>query len=322
MLNKESKMKELNLGKLKPFAVPFLSLLYLTLGFYKLGFKSLHLGETFSIRDAQSITEFNQARPLYFLILRLWMHLPLGDSEFVLRTPAVIFGLFSVLALYFLAKKYFNQETAFWAGFLLCLSSSHIRACQQIRFYSLITLITILEMSVFLSLYREFKWHKLLLYWLVVFLAVLTSPILLMLNFVQALFLLSNARKNLKALAYFLSTNAAVAFAGIPWWLFVKKQLSYFESGWIGGSQQIPTLFNWGKFLEVLGKIVFADIQKKIGTPDRLCRRLPDPGRLDLFNYCAQGKKILPTRVSARDLDFIPHPEPARVLHRRNEIVS
>ncbi len=249
-------------SRLKLLAPASILALYLVLGFHKLGFKSLGLDEAFSLRDAAGMTEFAMARPLFFLLLKLWM--PLGHSEFVLRTLPVLIGLLGVAALYLLARKYVNEEVALWSSLLLAMSTSHLNACQQIRFYPLITLSTLIEMYVFLSLHREFRFYKLLLYWLSAAICILTSPTLILLNFVQVLFLFFNYREKRKALLYFFSSNVLMALAGIPWWLFVKKQLTFFETGWIKDIQT-PSIFCFKGILKVLGTIVFEDVQARLG---------------------------------------------------------
>ena len=46
---------------------------------------------------------------LYYFMLRAWVHI--GDSEFMLRLPSMIFGVLTVVATYALAARLFGRLT-------------------------------------------------------------------------------------------------------------------------------------------------------------------------------------------------------------------
>lgn len=49
-----------------------------------------------------------------------------GLNEFSVRLPSVLFGVLTVLAVYFLTQKAFNRKTALWAALFLSISPWHI----------------------------------------------------------------------------------------------------------------------------------------------------------------------------------------------------
>ncbi len=63
--------------------------------------------------------------PLYFYLtaVPVWVF---GLNEFAVRFPTAIFGVFSVVATYFLVKKLFDEKTGLLAAFLLAISPFHI----------------------------------------------------------------------------------------------------------------------------------------------------------------------------------------------------
>ena len=100
---------------------------------YQLGYESLWFDEAYSIESAQGPLNFN--RPLYFLLLRLWMRIGIGEAW--LRSLSVLFGLASVALIYGLGCRLAGKTTGRIAALLLTLSPLAINHAQEIRFYTL-----------------------------------------------------------------------------------------------------------------------------------------------------------------------------------------
>jgi mannosyltransferase len=79
---------------------------------------------------------------LYYLLLRAWVHL--GDSEFVVRSLSVLFGVLTIPAVYALGARLFDRATGLAAAVLLSVHSFHIHWSQETRAYSLLTLLLVL----------------------------------------------------------------------------------------------------------------------------------------------------------------------------------
>jgi mannosyltransferase len=86
---------------------------------------------------------------LYYFMLRAWVHI--GDSEFMLRLPSMIFGVLTVVATYALAARLFSRLTGLIAAALLSVHGYHIAFSQMARSYSLLLFLLLLTMYLLVS---------------------------------------------------------------------------------------------------------------------------------------------------------------------------
>ncbi len=78
---------------------------------------------------------------LYYFLLRGWIHL--GDSEFVVRSLSVLFGVLTIPAVYMLAARLFDRPTGLISAALLAVHSFHIHWSQETRAYSFLILLLV-----------------------------------------------------------------------------------------------------------------------------------------------------------------------------------
>lgn len=114
--------------------------------FHNLGNESLWEDEFYSIYDAKNIditkaSVFSHPRPIYFLLLQIWMFF--GNNEAFLRSLSIPFGLGSITLIYLIGENLFNRSSGLIAAILLACSPLFINHVQEIRFYAV---------SVFLNL--------------------------------------------------------------------------------------------------------------------------------------------------------------------------
>lgn len=140
-------LDQLNLRFSKPLQsfnlVILILLLSLGLGLYSLGSESLWIDELYSIYDAaqlnlnpvELLARFTQVRPLYYVLLRIWM--AFGESEAWLRSLSVIFSVGSVFITYRLSRKVAGQSVGIVAALMLALSPMFIYFSQMVRMYAL-----------------------------------------------------------------------------------------------------------------------------------------------------------------------------------------
>jgi len=122
-----------------------------------LGVRSLWLDEAFSISVARTpLPEFLRTvwwgeanMTLYYLLLRVWLHV--GDSEFWLRSLSVLLGVLTIAATYLLGERFLSRRVGLIAAALLTIHSFHIRYSQELRSYTLVTLLVILSTYAFLA---------------------------------------------------------------------------------------------------------------------------------------------------------------------------
>ena len=89
----------------------------------------------------------------YYVLLRGWLHL--GDSEFVLRSLSVLFGIAALLALYRLGSRLFGGLTGLLAAALLAVHALHIEYSQDARSYSLLVFLIIVSCHCFIDAVRQ-----------------------------------------------------------------------------------------------------------------------------------------------------------------------
>lgn len=160
--------------------------------------------------------------PTYYLLEWLNTHL-FGNSEFVLRMPAVLFGACSVVLIYAIARELkFGQRAAIIAGVLTALLPGDLYYSQEARVYALMSCALLVMV---LGALRERWWmmfiggvatvycHNLgLLYVFAVGVAVLVTRF--------------RATRKLVSLVKPASALAATAAAWLPWAAVMLKQMT------------------------------------------------------------------------------------------------
>lgn len=86
--------------------------------------------------------------PLYYLLTGTLARL-FGDSEVVLRLPAVFFGVLSIVSIYLLADELFERRVALWSAALLAVHPLHVFYSREARVYPLLT--CLLPLALWLS---------------------------------------------------------------------------------------------------------------------------------------------------------------------------
>ncbi len=248
----------------------FITLLGAFLRFYNLGKKSLWFDELAQVTISKTIIH-DLSLPQMGFLQGMWWELspPLdyfithfmfvfGSSEWILRFPAAIFGVLSILAIFFLAKEFFGAPVGVISAFLLSISPMHIWYSQEVRVYSLFMFLTILSF-LFLSQITKndntWYWFPLTLINLALiythyfgFFVILIQGVYLLLRF----FLTSNVEakrlslqnKNLKTLLIWIISSQIVALLFIPWLDIFRFQTSDFRKPLYYGLQANLEFFN------------------------------------------------------------------------------
>jgi len=116
-----------------------------------------------SLSDVVSIPLYNTALPappLYFLLTHAFLHL--GDNHFLLRFPALVFGVLGVAGTYTLGARLWGKREGVVGALLLAVAPLHLRYSQDARFYSLQVLLSLLSVyflyRAIFAKEREWKW--------------------------------------------------------------------------------------------------------------------------------------------------------------------
>jgi mannosyltransferase len=89
--------------------------------------------------------------PLYYILLHYWIDL-FGDSEFSTRMLSVIFGVIAIFVMYMLGSLIFEKKVGILGSLILSISVFHIRYSQEVRMYTLLTLLAILSVYFYVKL--------------------------------------------------------------------------------------------------------------------------------------------------------------------------
>jgi 4-amino-4-deoxy-L-arabinose transferase-like glycosyltransferase len=120
------------------------------LRFAGLGNESIWLDETTSIliarMDLPSVVAWTAADihpPLYYFALHFW--LGFGESEFAVRALSAMFGVWTIVIVYALARELFDSDIGLLSALLLALSPMHIWYSQEARMYPMVTALSLLS---------------------------------------------------------------------------------------------------------------------------------------------------------------------------------
>lgn len=196
---------------------------------YHLGTESLWIDEGYSLRDALSHYSLTDIRPLYFRLLSFWM--VFGKSEAWLRLPSAIFGILSVALLYILVDRLYGRRPAVLASLLLAVSPLHVNHSQEVRMYSLATMLVIAEVLVFVRYFDQGKPINLIACLLVAGVTFLVFPLTIIMLLPFNLLFLYRLRNVRKSLAWY-GSQVILILVGIPFLPAVLRSLREFSEAW------------------------------------------------------------------------------------------
>ncbi len=101
--------------------------------------------------------------PIYYLFLHFWIKI-FGTGEYSGRLPAALLGIGSIAMIYFICRKFFDQDTSLYATLFFSLSVFHIQYSQEIKTYAPATFLTLLSFFAFLNLLKDRHLIQILLY--------------------------------------------------------------------------------------------------------------------------------------------------------------
>ncbi|MBU1164155.1 glycosyltransferase family 39 protein [Patescibacteria group bacterium] len=150
-----------------------------TYSFRSIGYDDIMVSEKqtspiywFGTMPLWSKLSFHDHPPLAFIIQFIFFKI-FGVSLLVARLPYALFGVLSVLALYYLGKQLYNKQVGIISSLLLAVSSYHIWASQAGYLEGILILFLILSILYFSKALNN---HKYFVHWSIAFgLALLTK---------------------------------------------------------------------------------------------------------------------------------------------------
>lgn len=128
----------------------------LFLRIFRLGYDDLWFDEVQTIIRADTITRVSTTfgPPLYYFIFHFWLKF-CGKSEFAIRFPSFIFGVFSLWGMRKLTQYVWERKISIISVAVLTISPFHIWYCQEARHYALSVLLFIYTFYFFLKALNE-----------------------------------------------------------------------------------------------------------------------------------------------------------------------
>lgn len=170
-----------------------------------------------------------------------------------MRLSSVLFGLGSLTFLFLIGLRLKNLELALISSLLYALSSYHLARAQEIRMYTLFSFLALAEMYLFILLLEQFNWKRLVYFWVISLLCLVTDPLGAFLTLFQNLYLIINYRTQKRFLKNMILAEVVIAILSIPWVLELWKFSVYFQSNWIKYTKT-PTLLNPASLPGSIGK--------------------------------------------------------------------
>lgn len=198
---------------------------------WRLGHQSLWIDEILTLGTASPpppgipfITKllWDVHGPLNSLIIYLWRHV--GESEFLLRLPAAAAGIVTVYLIYAWLRREAGREAAVAGALLLAVNPFHIYYSQEIRFYALLTMMTVLSLIAYRHFVERPTARSGLLLGLSLGLACLSHFMALFLCAALAVHLVCTGRARGAHLRYGLMAAGIAAVIVSPW---IYRQIFY-----------------------------------------------------------------------------------------------
>lgn len=138
--------------------------------FFDLGGESYWVDEIIMVRLASNnfasiVAEISDTArpPMYVMAVHFWIEL-FGTSEVATRALSALFGTGSLVAMYLVGRELFNKQVALISLFLMAVSGYQIFYAQDLRYYSLFLLFTLLSFLFFVRLLKRQSYRNALFY--------------------------------------------------------------------------------------------------------------------------------------------------------------
>ena len=174
--------------------------------------------------------------PFYYVYLKIWMSL-FGDADFSLRLSSVLSGILSVFVMYLVGREYKDEKTGLLCAAFAAVSGFLIYFSQEVRLYSLLFLLSSINLFVWLRLSREQTKLNFFCFGAANFLIIITHTLGFVFSFFNFLFLgLYLLKVNKKfALQIIILTGillvSLLPFAPFVYRIFKESYVSQFWSG-------------------------------------------------------------------------------------------
>ena len=197
---------------------------------YNLGHESLWIDELISIdRSKSENLNLFRTRPLYYLVLHIWMKF--GSSDAWLRALNILFSLGSILLIYQLGRRLIGESVGLSAALISTLSPLLMNHAQEVRMYAPSVFFGLLGSSLLVEALENPRVVLIVAWSLVRFLAILTLPLNLLLLLPDTVLFTWKFRKYPRILYRFGLGLLLIGIAWLPWIIQVASNSADFMGG-------------------------------------------------------------------------------------------
>ena len=225
----------------------FIVLLSFGLRIFRLDFQSIWYDEAFyaslSSVDLASLPDLlldvRVNPPLYFLLLHFW--LALGHGEFVLRAFSAFAGALAVGAMYPLGAAIWGKRLGIAGALALAVSPFHIWYSQEVKMYSLISLLVLLSSYFMARLLREDNRRSWLGYGVFTLLAVYTHYLALFVMLAHMTFLTLRRQRYRPVVGKWIVCALIIGLLYVPWLVAIFLRGGFYDTpiSWIPPAQPL-----------------------------------------------------------------------------------
>jgi 4-amino-4-deoxy-L-arabinose transferase-like glycosyltransferase len=219
------------------------------------------------------LTHRYMTRPVYFIILKLWVGL-FGSGEFVARLPSAIFGIVSIIIIYKIAKLLFNQNVGMLSAFFFSISPFQIYYSRELRNYSLFLLLALLSMFVFIKILDRGRAILYSLYVMINILLVYTHPFGVYIILAQTTYLLVLFKKVKLDSRWIMAQIILILFSLLfLFWLsgrfghVVNNELDYITVPNFRSLLETAEVFSYGGYIQGHGGVGFRVSDSRLLIP-------------------------------------------------------
>lgn len=163
-----------------------------------------------------------QLTPVFHGVIKLW--LAVGDSDWLVRVPAVLMGVLAIPLVFKLGRLYFNDKVGLLAAFIFAINPYQVWYGQELKLYSLLPVIAAGAMYGFSRMLQS-QGHKGV--WLLTFFNLIGLPahyFMFLVSTVQFLYIILTFRRTYPLLRVWIVTQFIGVFPLVLWWLFILYQ--------------------------------------------------------------------------------------------------
>jgi mannosyltransferase len=188
-----------------------------------------------------------QLTPIFHGIIKLW--LVVGDSDWLVRVPAVLFGVLTIPLVFKLGKLHFNDAVGLLAAFIFAINPYQVWYGQELKLYTLLPFIAAGAMVGFSRMIQT-RGRKGV--WLLMFFNLIGLPahyFIFLISMAQFLYLIFTLRQTYRLLRVWVATQLIGVFPLALWWLFIiYHRYITVGIGWIPNPEWYSPLLTFWNF--------------------------------------------------------------------------